>query len=461
MTAQMLPHRPFAIFAVAALLGAAPAIAVEGGQIRDPSPETLQRLEEDARIRQEEALRLEEEARRLERETAGLRDQLIQLANTVQQSEVTVIDAENRLDALQREEIVLTEALRSRREALIETLAALQVLEREPPPALLVHPDDAAGAVRSALLLSDIVPSLKSEADNLASQLVQLRILRAAIIDQRSKIALDEEALTSERKRLRVLIAEKQKAYATILHKATIESRVAARVGEQAASLKRIIDSLEERAAQFVPRPKPAGELLIREAYRAPRVKPGYQPDLGRMLAQVAVLPIRPDGRPLPFSDARGAVRLPVNGRVSELFGVPLDSGGKSKGIKLETRASAQVVAPFDGEVVAAGPYKEFGHVLIIEVAGGYHLLLAGMQEVFSDVGRRIAAGEPVGLMGEYGFRALSAPRLGPPTLEAGLEVGNAGPVGLGPVLYVEFRSKGEPFDPLPWFAARDEKVNG
>ena len=108
---------------------------------------------------------------------------------------------------------------------------------------------------------------------------------------------------------------------------------------------------------------------------------------------------------------------------------------GRSKGITIETRADAQVVTPYDGEVVFAGRFRGYGQLLIIQHGEGYHTLLAGFSRIDSVLGQWLLAGEPVGVMGR----------------------GSNG----NPALYVELRRNGDAINPLPWLAASDRKVSG
>jgi septal ring factor EnvC (AmiA/AmiB activator) len=82
---------------------------------------------------------------------------------------------------------------------------------------------------------------------------------------------------------------------------------------------------------------------------------------------------------------------------------------------------------------------------LILNMGGGYHLLLAGMERISVDLGQFVLAGEPVAVMGN-GSR-----------IAAVLATGSS-----QPVLYIEFRKDGTPIDPGPWWAAGEvKKVRG
>ena len=79
----------------------------------------------------------------------------------------------------------------------------------------------------------------------------------------------------------------------------------------------------------------------------------------------MAVLPPPIEGIP-SFRSARGTLPLPARGRLVRRYGEKTEFGVQSKGIRIETLKSAQVVAPFDGQVVFAGPFRGYGRLLII-----------------------------------------------------------------------------------------------
>ena len=109
--------------------------------------------------------------------------------------------------------------------------------------------------------------------------------------------------------------------------------------------------------------------------------------------------------------------------------------GTTSKGLTIQTRQGAEIVAPYDGRVVYAGPFRGYGQILIIEHSEGYHSLLAGLSRIDAAAGQWVLAGEPVGAMGQQ-------------------ETGE-------PELYLELRRNGRPINPLPWLALHKGKVSG
>jgi septal ring factor EnvC (AmiA/AmiB activator) len=146
---------------------------------------------------------------------------------------------------------------------------------------------------------------------------------------------------------------------------------------------------------------------------------------------------VRPDNvRAFPQGDAIPLLIMPVRGQLVLAYGQrALGADSVSKGISIQTRTQAQVVAPYDGQVVYAGKFRGYGQILIIEHDGRYHTLLAGLERIDAVAGQWILAGEPIGVMGS--------------------------PQERSPELYLEFRHAGQPVNPLPWLATTDEKVQG
>jgi len=125
------------------------------------------------------------------------------------------------------------------------------------------------------------------------------------------------------------------------------------------------------------------------------------------------------------FMSAKGHIPYPVKGNVIKKFGELTETGITSKGIMIATRANAQVISPYDGTVLFAGPFRGYGQLIIIEHGDGYHTLLAGIGRLDTSVGQSLLAGEPVGIM----------------------------VAETKPTLYIELRKNGQPINPAGWLA--------
>jgi septal ring factor EnvC (AmiA/AmiB activator) len=138
-----------------------------------------------------------------------------------------------------------------------------------------------------------------------------------------------------------------------------------------------------------------------------------------------------------PTPMRRGTLRRPVVGPMApggpDAPGPVTAKGVGISGLWFAATGGAQAVAPADSEVVFAGPYQKFGQVLILEIAGGYDLLLAGLGRIDVRIGDSVLAGEPVGIL----------------------------PRGAQAHLYMELRRGGQTVNPAPWLAAELRKAKG
>ena len=146
------------------------------------------------------------------------------------------------------------------------------------------------------------------------------------------------------------------------------------------------------------------------------------------------------------FEAAQGSLPLPAMGTVLREPGQPDARGVKRPGLTLGTAPAALVTAPWPATIRYRGPLLDYGNVMIVEPAGGYLLVLAGLAQVFGETGDVVAAGEPLGLMGgqegaasEFGAAFVEA--------AAGGKLPNS-----SQQLYVELRRGKETLDPAEWF---------
>jgi len=355
-----------------------------------------------------------------------LNETLIGTAARVRDVEAKVADTERELKPLDQREHAIRDSLEGRREAIGEVLAALQRIGRRPPPALIASPEDALQSVRTAIVLGAVLPRMRSDVDALARDLLALVTVRNQIAEARDKLKAELADLEQQRNRMNALIAERQKQQAEREKALQDERARASELAQKAADLKDLIAKLEQGMDAATRGARESGRSVERPSLAALH-------DPGRLAPAVA------------FASLRGRIPVPVNGVKLKDFGEPDGIGGSEKGVSLATRPGAQVTAPADGWVVYAGPFRSYGQLLILNVGGGYHLLLAGMDRISVDLGQFVLAGEPVAVMGDASQVA------------ALIASGSS-----QPVLYIELRKDGIPVDPGPWWAAGEgEKVRG
>ena len=395
----------------------------------------LKRAEEQLQRSQAESAALAAEIAQIRGDRARLNGELVGSSQRVRDGEARMQAADQRLSALTISEEAMRRSLATRRGTIVEVLAALQRIGRKPPPAVLVRPEDMLQAVRTSMLLGAVLPELRLEAQTLIDDLTALVVLRQDMAKERDAVVAETETLRAERNRLALLIAARQTQLESSETRQAEERRKVQLLVREAQTLKELIARMEaeiasaSRAAQAAR----AAPLPSQNPAQAAALAPGALRDMARLQPKIA------------FQDTKGTLSLPATGPVVRVFGASDGLGGRENGMAVETGKFALVTTPVDGWISYAGPYRSYGHVLIINAGGGYHIVLTGLDRVNVDTGQFVLAGEPVATMGASPAGAL------------------AGDTGSGmPVVYIEFRKDGAPIDPGPWWAKNDgEKVRG
>ena len=413
-------------------IAARSSAAVEVLQQHNVELETL-RVEQRKAAEAEQRLTIESDF--VAEDQHKLSQSLVETAARIRTGEDRVASAETRLRQIEFDEADIRTSLEGRRAIISEVLAALQRIGRRPPPAVFAGSADAIESVRTAIALGGVLPQLRGETDKLLSDLAELTQLKNAKSVERDSLAAELAELGDAQKRMSDLIEARRKRQAEIEVAIGSERQRVLALAHEADNLKDLITKLERG---------------LDAASRTARARQSGDPRTGEPRGSLAALndPARM-GPTVTFIAARGKLPLPANGVKIREFGVSDGMGGSEKGMSLATRRRAQVTAPSDGWVVYAAPYRSYGQLLILNVGGGYHVVLAGMERITAELGQFVLAGEPVAVMGN-GTQVAS---------------NSAGAPGVGsgePVLYIEFRKDGIPIDPGPWWmATENEKVRG
>ncbi|MGO4872172.1 MAG: murein hydrolase activator EnvC family protein [Roseiarcus sp.] len=380
------------------------------------------------RASDEQRRRIEAEIETFRADRARLSAALIETTANVQEAERQIVAANDRLATLNASADALNQSLENRRGVIADVLAVLQRMGRNPPPAILVRPQDMAEAIRAATLLSSTVGALKAETEALGKDLDQLADLRASIAKERDGLSRRSANLALEKTRLTALIDARQQSLSAAQQALAAQRERDAQLADQESNLKDLIARLESEIGAA----KSADQALAADVAAKAAAARGADP--ARLKPAIA------------FADAKGLVSLPVAGAILKTFGSPDAFGGAEKGVSIAAPSGATVSSPVDGSVVFSGPYRSYGQLLIIDAGGGYYIVLAGMDRINVAVGQFVLAGEPVAVMGDGSARMAAAAAIG----------------ATQPVLYIELRKDGAAIDPGPWWAKSDiEKARG
>ena len=296
----------------------------------------------------------EQAAQKPEVQVQELRKRLTALGLAEQAGEGTMAQQRAELELLNIRETELTARIARNQGQLVQLLSALQAYQRQPPPALLVTPRSAKDAVRAAILIRAIAPSLEARGKAFAEQAEAIRRIRRSAALASAAYFRAESDVADGRSRIDALAATK----------ASLEKGLYPAEGDARAR------ALAERAAS-------PGELVQ---------------GLGREPSAAANAP----------AAAPTHLLAPVQGKLEIRFG-RASGKGRSEGFTYRAADGAVVLSPAEAGVEYAGPLKGWGLVVILRLGGGYHLVLAGLDRIVTGAGRTVAAGEPVGRMAEAG----------------------------------------------------------
>lgn len=205
-----------------------------------------------------------------------------------------------------------------------------------------------------------------------------------------------------------------------------------------AADRTRLVDSQEALAARAIALAAEAADLqaslAVDRAERAALVSAlaaaerRVAEQRARRTRRVSATPQQASLRAEPISAAQLRPMLtPSRAEIVRSYGARTAGGSQAQGVTIRTAPGATVTAPAAGEVGYAGPFRGYGQILILNVAGGRTLVLTGMETLSAAAGARVSPGQTLGVMSTSSSN---------------------------PELYVEVRRNGQPIDPGPWLAA-------
>lgn len=391
----------------------------------DVSKADLAKMEREVQAQNLEHKKLQAQATQISLELTRISKDMIASAKQIQNSEEKISRMESELETLRADLKKAEENFVVEDDNLIKTLSALQNLALKPTEALFVQPLTPVEIIRSAMLLREAVPYLQENAARIREDLEKIENQKNLVEKQVARIIRQKKILENEHEQMKALVQRKSKIRNAVEIKSVKAKKKVERLASQANDLRDLLNKLEKQRQEKLRRQEEErrrlAELKAAEARRAAeetkKLEEKQRADLIKFKPEV----INEVGE--NFVKAKGHLLRPARGPVVTAYGEQMSKGVTSKGIIIKTRSQAQVISPYDGTVIFAGPFRGYGNLIIIEHGQGYLSLLAGLEEVDCELGQMLLAGEPVGQMPESGDARL----------------------------YVELRKDNHPVNPLTW----------
>lgn len=386
-------------FVISTLVMQAPLQAAPKPQSKSQALEAAQSTLKSEEARQKD---IEKEIKEIESELSTTRKKLVAKAREVQNSENTLKSLEDRIAALEHDKKKTKQNIKKDQAAIGKLVMALERLKRLPPEVIIAKPDAPINTARSARLITEIVPVLNHRAKALREDIERLQNTREELIEKRKKASTHAQKLNKQYSKMTALMSTRENLYKRTQRDFEAQNKKVGKIAKGAKNLKDLVTKLDEDKARTRTR-----NLTAKALTKTP--KPATSQNRNK--------------KPPP----QGSSRLPVSGLILVQYGDPDDFGAKSKGLKIEGRSQALVVAPMGGTIRYTGNFKNYGNLIIIEHTKGYHSLVAGLKKIDTVVGQNVTAGEPIGKL----------PRAGRSEK---------------PILYYELRYKGNAVNPAKKF---------
>jgi len=375
---------------LALLLALVPAMALHAGQ--DPV-QTAHRASQ----------KLKAAARQLD-QADHARDRVAALTATVTAYEEGLKSLRESIRRAALRERVIRLRFEARRAQLSRLLGVLMTVQSASPPLLMIHPGGALDTVHAAMMISEVTPSLQTEAEALRKRLEEIHILQAVQNSAAEDLRAGLAGVQAARSVLSQAIAERT----DLPRRLIADPERMQTLADNARTLEEFADNLPAAGAP------PDG--TIQPALRS-------------------------------FKAARGNLPLPVPGRLLHAFNEADAANIRRPGWVLSAPPLSLVTAPAAATIRYLGPLLDYGNVIILEPAADYLLVLAGLDTVYGRIGDILPACAPLGLLGG------ATPEAGEFMLEAAAHDATTE----RETLYIEIRHEGMPVDPADWFAQNRE----
>lgn len=423
--------------------GAAP----EAGGAADHEQATRQEVEDSERLH---AMQIDAQAAATEQAAAALQEEQRLTAEQadalrrLRAAEAAVNDMTAHMLELNRRRADAQHRIDQETAALRPLLPIIMRMSSWPAETLLATRLSAEDSVRGIIVLRGLARQAEQDAQALIADRKALDAATKAAAVAAPELAAAEAARYYEADTLSRQLADAKARRTAAQQEAADAARRAAAEAARASSLRSMLQILETqrrleeaRAREDELRAQRDQKQAAVEAAQIRQAALGQPTGAGTLAADA-----KPDGQITP----------PVSGTLLRAWGDTTD-GEPATGQSWRTQPGARVVAPCDGTVAFAEPFRGYGLLVIIDCGGGYHAVLGGLDQIVVAPGKPVHGGDVVGAM-------AAASDAAPTSLLTGSTASGAAPAsnvlsGASaaslPVLYFELRKGGRPVNPAPW----------
>ena len=381
-----------------ALLPIAAAFAASQGNAQSELADQQRRLlaaRAQSAAAAQRAAALDAAARAEQNEAAKARAEEAAMGAKIQQAQADIVAASARVTLVDHLLGDQQSRLAAQQGPIARLIAALCSLAQRPDAVSVMQPGSVADLVHVRAVIGSTLPQVRARTAGLRADLNNTRRLRADAALAARSLTDGRRRLESNRIALARLEAEHRLKSQDLSRSALAESDRAIGLGERARDL---VDNMQVTTDG-------AATARALTALSGPLPRPGD-----------------PSDPPLSWTGGTAPYRVPVTGKLVTGFGeVSSDAGVTSRGLTWAVPGGADIAAPAAGKIVFAGPFRDYGTIIVIDHGGGWSTALIGLGTLSVTTGQRVGQGALLG----------------------------AAPPGDDRQVTAELRRKGRPIDPV------------
>lgn len=371
------------------------------------SYEELKKIQDTLENEKKQLSTLDEKSQNIEKELSSFRQRLIMLNEKIRSNERDLLSLKTERAKLEEHKQKLVDSFSNNEEDQKQLIMALEKIAMHPPILQLLSPSNNKSKIETTIILNTLLPQLREKSAHLQEQIQELSHIENQLGMEHHLENKTKETIRKQYAELSKMLEQRAHLFEetnteTIAHKQKVQE-----LSSKANSLQELITSLEESKKQIIPKAKQKNINTTKPQKLIPQKQETVQ------------------NQKTPRNQAAFNLNLtlPVQGKIITQFGEKLDEGLPLQGIRLETNKGAPVIAPYKGEVLFVGPFRNYGNILIIKHDDELHSLIAGLEKINTIVGHKVITGEPLGTISNDN--------------------------GIKPIVYYELRDHGTPINPI------------
>ena len=321
-------------------------------------------IEQEMKTKKQQQKATEQKAKSIKSALNQNKKDIVYISGKIKKNEQALIALENKILEAEKNSIALESRLKTDRQLFGQILFGLHRAQSVPKAALFLQAESGFYIAQTHMVLENTLRPLYDRARTFQNDLKQLQKIKATLTTDRQALLAASKKLQTQHADLSQALSSRERLYQQTTQQSKLYKQELKKIAAQAKSLKELVAHIERRQEQANKR--------------------------AQLKQKVAVYtPLPEAGKPQP----------PASGLISVRYGTQDTIGAKAEGIHIETRPGTLVVAPMGGLVEYTGKFKGYGNIVILKHQGHYHSLIAGLDQINTTVGRRVASGQAIGKM--------------------------------------------------------------